>query len=91
LELLSIDKLKKFSVPTMLQFLVTIDRFQLPDLWPNCVDDADTEDLSLAIVPYQPSLHAVMISIWASAQPRNVSPPFLMLSQLNLLNTQVNT
>ena len=47
------DKLTKFSVPAMLQFPVTIDRFQLPDLRPNCVDDADIEDLSLAIVPYQ--------------------------------------
>ena len=54
---------------------MVVDRFSLPSLridstsaTQNTFCAAEPND-ALALVPYRPSLHAVLIAIWATAQP----------------------
>ena len=74
MEALAFQKLQ-FSLPaTLPQLPIILDRVDLTGLLASSVSENSTTDSfafdvnSLAIVPYQPSLHAVLISLWASAQ-----------------------
>jgi len=66
---LAFDKLAQLTLPAVLQLPVTIDRLQLPQIRVNDFVGNDFSDQSMAIIPYQPTLQAVLISLWAAAQP----------------------
>ena len=74
LEALAFLKLQLSFPATLPQLPIVLERVDLTGLSASSVPESLTTDNSasdanpLAIVPYQPSLHAVLISLWASAQ-----------------------
>lgn len=82
LEALAFQKLQLSLPATLLQLPIILERVDLSALSASSISESLATDNSasdvnpLAIVPYQPSLHAVLISLWASAQDDGPTPSY---------------
>ena len=64
------------SIPRPLSFPIVLDKVTLPMTWGtshgaeanSAAVNGENAD-ALALVPFRPSLHAVLLTIWAAAQP----------------------
>lgn len=80
LEALAFQKLLLSLPATLLQLPIILERVDLSALSASSISESLATENSafdvnpLAIVPYQPSLHAVLISLWASAQDDGPTP-----------------
>jgi len=77
MEALAFQKLQLSLPATLLQLPIILERVDLSasSISESLATDNSASDVNpLAIVPYQPSLHAVLISLWASAQDYGPTP-----------------
>ena len=85
LEASAFQRLHVDTVPRPLHLPLVLDRFTLPQLHSvlsKGLSFSEASDNSLAIVPFRPSLHAVLISLWAASQPA-INFPELSISVLS--------
>lgn len=97
-EMRAFSCLTKESVPAPITLAVTLDRLNFSRLTPIVINTKLTNQQSgmkdrdaghsdaLDIVPFMPSLHAVLIKIWAEAQGENNIDNEAVYSDLNIMD-----
>jgi hypothetical protein len=75
LENIAFERLTNPSIPPQLQFPIILDRVNFSGITGTLRNRNEPEANPLAIIPLQPTLHAVLISIWAEHRDSQLHTP----------------